>query len=99
MFIYTLSQFKEMEMRYFKREEGIKEGRELGRKEGIELGIKEGIELARKEAIELAREEGIKEVKKEIAIKSLPFLNNEIISKITDYSIEEIQAMREKHTK
>lgn len=69
------------------KEEGIKEGKEEGKKEGIKVGIKEG------------KEEGIKEgalKEKEKTVRQLIMygFSDELISKITNLSLEKIAKLK-----
>ena len=74
---------------------GLKDGIEKGMKEGLELGKKEGLELGKKEGLEQGKKEGLEQGKKELTVN---LLRNdvplELISKSSNYTIEELETMK-----
>ena len=73
------------------RKEGMDEGISLGRKAGIDEGRKEGMD----EGISLGRKEGIDEGRHELIMSMIKNqMSDELISKVTGLSIEEINKIK-----
>ena len=69
---------------------------ERGIEKGIEIGIEKGIEKGREEGIEKGREEGIEKGKIELIESMLrKGYKPELISEMTDLSIEKIRKISE----
>ena len=77
------------------RKEGIDEGISLGRKEGMDKGRKEGMDKGRKEGMDKGRKEGIDEGRHELIMSMIKNqMPDELISKVTGLSIEEINKIK-----
>lgn len=79
---------KEWALKDLGLQQGILEGYERGKVEGHESGLKDGIEQGKKEDLELGKKELINNLIK----NNVPL---DVISKSSNFSIEELKKMKE----